>query len=191
MKLKNIESICKSGAEIIRVDVGDEEKLQRVFLGTEYAQYAIPKNVWLDATSYLDLFGIDEKKAEKWHVDWEIAEDEEAELYADNYPGEKECVPLNMTVTLDGVEWGIYKIQNGLVFFVPTKWTAGIDDSDSMTRFYFRDGHFLAIKRGLVLEGLVKIPSPVFNDNMMEMMMSIKKVAALIQYEPEGAKALG
>ena len=181
MKIVDIEKVCKNGMEIIRTDIENKEKkVERVFLGTDDAQFAVDRKLWLTPEAYLDLFGVYGKMVDKYYTEWEIAEDEEAEFYLDNYPGEIECFPLGIKIAYGDILWQPFRTIENKIFFIPEKWIASVDFEDGMTLLYVRE-NFLAIKKGLYLEGLIKIPLPVFEDRLDEMITNLIKLANAIK----------
>ncbi len=185
MKIKKIEKICKNGAQILRVDVPSETEkgLRNVFLGTEQAQFELSGQFWdFPPESFFDIFGISEKAQEKWWTEWETAEGEDAFLYDDVYSGEETAYLQELVLSYGGISWSAFRYRGNLVCFVPESWLSIYDSEDKDVFYYVREcggSRYLAVKIGMYLDGIIRIPNPEIVKPLKEMRIAVQKLALL------------
>ena len=193
MKIKKIEKICKSGAQILRVDIPSEteKKLKSVFLGTEYAQFELSKNFReFYPEAFFDVFGIDEKAQKKWWTDHETAEGEDAFLYGDVFSGEKIAYPQELLLTYGGITWKAFQYGGNKVCFVPESWLSVYDSEDEDVYYFIRKAgpnEYLAVKIGMYLDGVIRVPKSEFSKPLEEMRAALQLLALHDRGKQEGA----
>lgn len=185
MKIKKIEKICKNGAQILRVDVPSktEKGLRNVFLGTDQAQFELSGQFWdFSPESFFDIFGISEKAQEKWWTEWETAEGENAFLYDDFYSGEETAYLQELVLNFGGINWKAFRYHGSKVCFIPESWISVYDNEDEDIFYFIRrsgENEFLAVKIGMYLDGIIKIPKAEFSKPLKEMRIAVQKLALL------------
>lgn len=193
MKIKKIEKICKTGAQIIRIDIPSktEKGLRNVFLGTEQAQFELSGQFWDFAPeTFFDVFGIGEKAQEKWWTDHETAEGEDPFIYDDIFSGEKNAYPQELLLTYGGITWKAFQYGGNKVCFVPESWLSVYDSEDEDVYYFIRqDGpnEYLAVKIGMYLDGIIKIPKAEFSKPLEEMRAALQLLALHDRGKQEGA----
>lgn len=193
MKIKKIEKICKSTAQIIRVDIPSEteKRLNNVFLGTEQAQFELSREFWNFAPeTFFDIFGINEKSKEKWWTDWEEATGEDASLYDDVYFGEETAYLQELVLSYGGISWKAFRYRGNKICFVPETWISVYDSEDEDIYYFVRksgENEYIAVKIGMYLDGIIKIPKPELTKPLSEMRIAIQKIASLDKCVLKGA----
>ena len=193
MKIKKIEKICKSTAQIIRVDIPSEteKRLNNVFLGTEQAQFELSREFWNFAPeTFFDIFGINEKSKEKWWTDWEEATGEDASLYDDVYFGEETAYLQELVLSYGGISWKAFRYRGNKICFVPETWISVYDSEDEDIYYFVRksgENEYIAVKIGMYLDGIIKIPKPELTKPLSEMRIAIQKIALLDKGVLKGA----
>lgn len=167
MKISKYKKLCKSSGQIIKTEIVTDEtvlkgKTERVFLGTLTAKYRM--NSFYKAfepEDFADLWDISAKARDKMFFDTEVGNlgDEEGMIFRDSVKGETYVEPIAFSFALSKMEWKVFRTEDGDFVFVPAAELSPIDLEDEELNFWIR-GDYLAIKRGLYLEGIVEIPIP-------------------------------
>ena len=166
MKISKFKKLCKQYGQIVKTEIVCDEgilkgKFERVFLGTFSAKYRM--NSFYSAfepEDLADLWEISSKTQEKMFMDSEIGnlDDEENAIFRDSFKGEIYAEPLAFSFSLSGMEWKIFQTEEGRFVFVPATELSPVDLEDEELNFWVRE-NYIAIKKGLYLEGIVEIPA--------------------------------
>ena len=165
MKLKKIKKLCKVYGQISKTEIVDEKsvlrgKPERAFLGSDSAKYRIGKIVWeFEPENFADLWGISSKQQDKMLMDSEVANlsDEDGEIFRDSVKDETQIIPKMFSFSFGGFEVAVFKATENRTVLAPAAMFDPESFFDDETSFWLR-GNYIAIKKGLYLEGIVRIP---------------------------------
>lgn len=165
MKLKKIKKLCKFYGQISKTEIVDEKSMlkgkpERVFLGTDSAKYFISSRYWdFEPEDFADLWEISSKQQEKMFMDLEVANlfDEDGEIFRDSVKDETQIVPKMFSFSYGGFEVIVFQAVENKIILAPAAMFDPESLFDDETSFWLR-GNYIAIKKGLYLEGIVRIP---------------------------------
>ena len=135
-------------------------KPERVFLGTDSAKYFISSRYWdFEPEDFADLWEISSKQQDKMFMDSEVANlfDEDGEIFRDSVKDETQIVPKMFSFSFGGFELVAFRAVENKIILAPAAMFDPEALFDDETSFWLRE-NYIAIKKGLYLEGIVKIP---------------------------------
>lgn len=187
MKIKKIEKLCKDYGQISKVEVVSKESIirgeaERAFLGSDSAKYRIGKILWeFEPENFADLWGISSKQQEKMFMDSEVANlsDKDGEIYRDSLDFEFPIVPVGFSFSCCGVDWTTFKTEKNEFVFIPSVSLSPVEIDDDETSFWIRE-NYMAIKKGLYLEGIVRIPEIATQPFLVEALKRIYEISEKI-----------
>ena len=165
MKLKKIKKLCKNFGQISKTEIVDEKSIlkgrpERVFLGTESAKYYISSRYWdFEPEDFADLWEISSKQQDKMFMDSEVANlfDKDGEIFRDSVKDETQIVPKMFSFSYGGFEVVAFRATENRIVLAPAAMFDPESFFDDETSFWLRE-NYIAIKKGLYLEGIVRIP---------------------------------
>lgn len=148
-------------------------------------QFELSGQFWdFPPESFFDIFGISEKAQEKWYADLQEASGEDGFLYDDIFSGEKQAFPQELSITYGETTWRTFISEDRKVYFIPQAWISGYDRDDEDVYYFIRNAgasDYLAVKIGMYLDGIIKIPKAQFAKPLENMRKALQETAALLE----------
>ena len=176
MKLKNIEKICKKTASIYKT-----QSENNVFVGSASGRFLISDR-YADFTTedFLNLFGISQKTADKWYCEENEATSEEMAIFKDFFKNEKEVFITDYEFSYDGITFKVFKDNKGKIYCAPSFYLLQYKNDDDELSFTVRNEKYLAVKRGMYLDGVIglmnKTVHKFFGEKFVEMLKGLIEV---------------